>query len=264
MKSQIHLVQLNIKWRNKQSNFNMVQELLEGLDIKNELIVLPEMFATGFDVEYGGLAEGQDGQLEETDGFLKELAIQTQCYVQGSGISYDPLHKKRQNIVRVFNPAGESILTYQKTYPFSFGGEHRRFSSGPGAAIFDFNGILVARIICYDLRFPELFREAIDLGAEMFTVVANWPTARQSHWKPLLQARAIENQAMVVGVNRCGRDEFLTYEGQSVGFDEYGREINSLGKKEGVLSMDVDIEKIRKWREEFPALNDRKNQIGDE
>jgi len=265
--NQIHALQLDIVWRDKSKNFSRIYELLQKLIQSKsnlnygDLLVLPEMFATGFDVEYGALAEGEGFHLEETDEFLSECAKKFQIYIQGSGIGRDSEQNKRRNLVRVFNPEGQVIASYQKIHPFSFGGEHKRFSSGEEVVIYEWNGFKVAPIICYDLRFPELFRKAVDLGATLFCVVANWPSPRQTHWKPLLQARAIENQAVVLGVNRSGQDQFLEYLGASVLFDEYGKELACLDQKESFLSHELSPKNVRVWRDKFPALKDRKDWL---
>lgn len=265
---QIHGIQLNIRWRSQTDNFQRVEKLIEELESfqslqPNDLVVLPEMFSTGFDVGPEAMVEGLNHQLKLTDEFLSQMAQKFQVYIQGSGVSQAlegdfrgvPL---KQNLVKVFNPAGQEILVYQKVHPFSFGGEHLRFESGVEAQVFDWNGTLVAPIICYDLRFPELFRQAVDLGAEVFTVVANWPEARQSHWTPLLQARAIENQAYVLGVNRSGQDPFLNYLGESVLYSPQGVILAQLTDQESILTSEVDLHELRSWRNEFPALQDRK------
>lgn len=265
---QIHGIQLNIRWRSQSENYQRVQQVLENLEASQELqpddlVVLPEMFSTGFDVGAQAMVEGVNHQLKGTDEFLSQMAQKFQIYLQGSGVSQalegdfrgSPL---KQNLVKVYHPSGREILVYQKVHPFSFGGEHLRFESGAGAQVFDWNGTLVAPIICYDLRFPELFRQAIDLGAEIFTVVANWPEARQSHWKPLLQARAIENQAYVLGVNRSGQDPYLNYLGESAFYSPQGVILAQLMDQEGILTSEVNLQELRNWRNEFPALQDRK------
>ena len=111
-------------------------------------------------------------------------------------------------------------------------------------------------MVCYDLRFPEVAREAVALGAEMLVCIASWPIARVDHWVTLLRARAIENQAWVVGVNRCGKDPQFTYPGRSMVVDPQGVVVADAADREGVLSVDCDAEVVRGWREVFPALRD--------
>jgi len=251
-----YLVQMDIAWRDKNANFQKVRDLLARLDLEaGGLIVLPEMFATGFDVEFGGLAEGKGHTLVETAKFLAELARWSGCFVQGSGITQDE-ERKRRNMVAVYAPSGEQLTGFTKLHPFSYGGEHKRFERGDGVVAYSAGECRVAPFICYDLRFPEVFRQAARQGVQTFTVAANWPRVRHSHWQVLLQARAIENQAYVLGVNRCGRDRYLDYAGGTVAFGPRGELLALAGEEETVLTVGLDMGAIAAWRAEFPVLND--------
>ncbi|MBC7783123.1 MAG: carbon-nitrogen family hydrolase, partial [Burkholderiales bacterium] len=137
-----------------------------------------------------------------------------------------------------------------------FANEHQKFRGGDRVATFQWDGAVIAPLICYDLRFPEVFRIATRAGTEIFVVIANWPTARVHHWTTLLAARAIENQAYAIGCNRCGADPNVAYPGRSVVFDPRGQLIGDAGGAEGVLRVDIDVESLRQYRREFPALND--------
>ena len=114
----------------------------------------------------------------------------------------------------------------------------------------------VVPFICYDLRFPEIFRTAVRQGAEMFVVIANWPNRREMHWVRLLEARAIENLAYVVGVNRTGKDPKLVYSGRTMIIDPHGTILVEAGDLEGVIAADIDPAAVRNWRRDFPALRD--------
>jgi predicted amidohydrolase len=116
--------------------------------------------------------------------------------------------------------------------------------------------LTICPAVCYDLRFPELFRRGLQQGAEMFVLGANWPSARQHHWRTLLIARAIENQAFVIGVNRCGSDPHLDYSGGSMALGPKGEILAELGDEERIESVEIDPEKLRSWRGEFPAWRD--------
>lgn len=261
-------IQLNIRWRDKQANFAQVSrfvanEAAKKLDLAGSLWILPEMFATGFDVGQDAMAEGHSGELEETAEFLSSLARKYGIWIQGSGVSLSEESssrgpKMKMNLVQIYDPNGHNVLTYQKVHPFSYGGEDQRFTSGHGAKVFDWDGMTVCPVICYDLRFPELFRQGIGLGAQMFTVVANWPKQRQAHWAPLLRARAIENQAIVIGVNRCGRDQFHQYRGESLIFDHYGERLAVANHEEQLIQSELDLVALKTWRKEFSALEDMK------
>ena len=250
-----YLVQFNILWRNKEANFIKVRQLLEGRVEPGSLVVLPEMFATGFDVEEGNSVEGTPGKLAETGEFLSKLAQDLQITIQGSGITPAP-NGKMQNVVAIYGPSGQCICTFQKLHPFTYGGEHKRFQAGDALQLYPVGPFLVSPLICYDLRFPEVFRHATLMGAQVLTVAANWPSARQVHWLPLLQARAIENQCYVLGVNRSGNDQFTSYGGQSVVFGPKGEQIALADAEECVLEAEIDLDILEKWRAKFPVLQD--------
>ena len=114
----------------------------------------------------------------------------------------------------------------------------------------------MAPFVCYDLRFPEIFRSAVRRGAQVFVVIANWSVKREQHWVTLLQARAIENQACVVGVNRCGTDPKYAYSGHSMIIDAHGTVLAEVGNKETIISADIDLAALELWRKDFPALVD--------
>jgi len=141
-------------------------------------------------------------------------------------------------------------------HPFSLGGEGVHFAAGNDPMLFDWNGVKVCPLICYDLRFPEVFRTAAVRGAEVFAVIANWPRARQHHWEILLKARAVENQAYVIGVNRVGRDPNLRYEGGSLVVDPRGKVIADGKTCEGVIRAEINRVELQEYRRRFPALQD--------
>ena len=244
--------QLNIAWENKPANFARVQAQLRKRRIApGSLIILPEMFATGFSMNTVGISEPIDGP---TTAFLRQLATERRSYVLG-GLA-------RQAGQYVFNeaicmtPSGECVARYAKLHPFSPGSESDHYSAGHHVTVFPCGKLKVAVFICYDLRFPEAFRAAVAQGAEVMVVIANWPSRRHLHWTALLQARAIENQAYVIGVNRCGRDPKLDYAGGSVVFDPHGNTVAMTGKQESILSAKLDPEMPARWRNEFPVLKD--------
>lgn len=256
----IYAVQLDITWREKQKNFAKVETLLQSSHVEpGSLVVLPEMFATGFDVQAEGIAEGAGQGLVETAQYLSRLAIEKKCTVVGSGIAYAP-SGKRQNLAIVFNEVGAPLGSYQKMHPFTFGGEHKKFEAGEELLLFPAGPFQVSPFICYDLRFPEVFRHAAILGAQILTVSANWPSPRHEHWLALLRARAIENQCYVVGVNRAGRDHVMEYLGQSVVFGPKGEELALAGKEECVLCVEANWESLTQWRSSFPVLQDVKRK----
>jgi predicted amidohydrolase len=167
---------------------------------------------------------------------------------------------KAHNRAVIIGPNGEPVAEYSKVHPFSYGRETEAFEGGRGVVTYDWRAggesLRVCPAICYDLRFPELFRLGLKAGAEVFATQANWPASRAAHWRALLIARAIENQAYALGVNRAGRDPNLEYAGGSIAVGPRGDVIGELGPEEGVLSVDLNPGHVRSWRETFPAWKD--------
>ena len=144
----------------------------------------------------------------------------------------------------------------RKFTPLASEEKRRGTNRGPKSSLFPWNGFTVAPFICYDLRFPEVFRAAAFRGANLFVVVALWPVKRQRHWLALLQARAIENQAYFIGVNRIGREPDLLYAGRSIVVDPHGFIVADAGEREQVLTAIAELHIVESWRGEFPALRD--------
>lgn len=256
----VYAVQLNTVWRDKNANFKKVEELLSAAGLQSEgLVVLPEMFATGFDVRAEGIAEGVGNGLVETGQFLARLAQKFQSSIVGSGIAYAK-SGKRENLVEVYSPQGQLQIRYQKMYPFTYGGEHKRFDAGEELVTCKVGNFVLSPFICYDLRFPEIFRHATINGAQIITVSANWPSARHSHWLALLLARAIENQCFVIGVNRSGGDQNMEYLGESVIIGPKGEILAQAGGEECVLKAELDVDYLTQWRQSFPVLQDIKKK----
>ena len=253
------LCQLELAWEDPDANYAKIRKLLAGRDdLEGSLIVLPEMLATGFSMDVAAVTVGEP---ERTQGFLAELAQSHKATVLG-GFGIPHGDGRGCNVAVAMDPSGTRIAEYTKIHPFSYGGEDERYQAGDAVASFGWNGLQVCPLICYDLRFPEVFRAGAGLGAELFCVIANWPIKRVSHWITLLQARAIENQAYVVGVNRCGTDPSFTYPGRSLVVDPHGVVIADASDREMALACDLDPEVVRSWRREFPALADRRFREG--
>ena len=245
--------QYDIAWQNKAANFDRVRSLVEAAAPEpGSLLVLPEMFATGFSMAIDTVAERENGA---TSDFLSSLARQWGSHIAGGLVSRadDDLGS---NDAVVFGPGGDLVGKYRKMHPFSLGGEDEHYAAGRDPIIFDWNGVKVCPLVCYDLRFPEIFRTAVVRGAEVFVVIANWPRARQRHWEILLQARAVENQAYLVGVNRVGRDPNLKYKGGSLIVDPRGEVIADGADREEVVQAEIDPADLREYRRRFPALRD--------
>ncbi|MCC7205378.1 MAG: hypothetical protein IT441_09890, partial [Phycisphaeraceae bacterium] len=186
--------------------------------------------------------------------FMAEKAARTSSHVLG-GAMCRPKKKgsKAFNEAIGFDDQCREIVRYRKTHLFPLADEPKHLSAGRKIVTFEWQGFTVMPVICYDLRFPELFRAGLREGANLYVVLANWPASRAEHWTTLLRARAIENQAFVVGVNRCGRDPHAEYAGQSVVFDPRGRVVAQAGDKPGVLRATVALSDVAASRRDFPA-----------
>ena len=252
----IFCCQTNIFWEDKSANFAHVDQMFADAAFpERSLVLLPEMFATGFSMDVSAIAETD---ATETAKFLRETARRHSVYLLAGIVTRGPDGLGRNQAVAL-SPSGDELARYSKIQPFSLGGESTHYGAGDRLALFSWEGVRVAPFICYDLRFPELFRAAVRQGAELFALIANWPVARIHHWTILLQARAIENQAFVAGVNRCGDDPKLHYNGQSLIVNHHGDRLAEADDQPEIISADVDPADIRAWREQFPALKDMRN-----
>jgi len=248
------LLQFDIVWENKPANFSTVERLLRvaGPE-KDSLVALPEMFATGFSMNSAVTAEAYES---ETEQFLSRMAKQFQIYLV-AGAAMRGRDGRARNKALIFSPAGELIAFYAKMRPFTPGGEAQHYAAGQHPIYFRCADCTVSPFICYDLRFPELFRDAVaERRPELFVIIANFPEKRIHHWVRLLQARAIENQAYVAGVNRIGTDPFASYPGRSLLIDPQGEILADAGQNEGVIRAELDLATLRKYREAMPFLAD--------
>jgi len=249
--------QFDIAWEDKQANFDQVRALLRNANVETgSLIVLPEMFATGFSMNVAKIAEPPQGPTQQ---FLSQLAQDTRAYIVG-GVATTNGDGRGRNEALVIDPSGQEILRYCKLHPFSLGGEDKHFARGEATCSFTWGHFHVAPFVCYDLRFPEIFRHQAWFGAQLFVVIANWPAARDMHWQTLLRARAIENQAYVIGVNRVGSDPKLTYLGHSLILDPHGATLAAGGEDAQLIEANLQIEPLLKYREQFPALRDMREE----
>ncbi len=250
---QVIACQTDIIWEDKRANHDKVRRMLADIAIEpGALIVLPEMFATGFSMNVASIAEGES---RETERFLAALAQEKQAYVVGGVVNQSPNGMGRNEAV-VFSPDGVEAARYHKIHPFSYGREIEFYEGGDAVVTFDWRGVTVAPFVCYDLRFPEVFRHAVLRGAKVMLVIACWPTAREAHWVKLLQARAIENICYIVAVNRCGQDPKLEYPGRSMIIDLKGDILADAGHEETVISEKLTMPSVETYRNQFPALKD--------
>ena len=277
----IFLVQMEVAPNDKAINFAKVEALTR--DIRKEandpvkgLIVLPEMFSTGYLPLHPERAaeDFSSANAGETACFLHGLARQTGCVVMGSGIGAGNAvgdNVARGNAVKGNATRGNAASTnkltnhtsvytaesdrefahYNKRKPFFM--EQGKFGAGQEISLFKISDWQIAPTVCFDLRFPEIYRDAVKLGANLFTVQAAWPEKRVAHWNALLKARAIENQAFVAGVNCISSDK--NYTGNSQIINPLGEVIaQARASEETVISAQIDSEIVEKYRKEFPVL----------
>jgi len=249
-------LQLDIAWEDKPANFDKVRRLVAAAKLPpGSLLLLPEMFSTGFSMNVAGIAEAEGGP---TEAFLASLAKEQGLTVSGGVVVRAPDGRGLNQSLTV-GPDGAVVARYSKIHPFSYAGETTHYAPGTETLTYPWGGAVVSPFVCYDLRFPEVFRNAVKKGAQVLTVVANWPEPREAHWLALLKARAIENQAFVIGVNRCGRDPKLAYSGRGQVLDPRGAVLADGGAAEGVFGAEIDLASLLAYRKDFPALQDMRS-----
>lgn len=245
-------LQTDIAWEDRRANFSKVEELIGTREISaGSLLVLPELSTAGFTMNTAVVSEPRGGESEQ---FFSCLAKRHQSHLIAGIASQNENPTFGANESVCFGPDGGEVARYRKRNPFPLANEADHYPGGSKAVVFEMNGWKVAPLICYDLRFPEPFREATSLGAELFVVIANWPVARVDHWITLLRARAIENLAYVVGVNRAGSDPHLSYPGASLIVGPKGEVLAQAGADPCAISAELDREALLQWRRDFPAL----------
>lgn len=273
----LHLVQMAIARGKPAQNRAKVQALTaplaasrspSGAGASPALVLLPELFSTGYLDQASAARPGPEGETwEEVSGkdhdFLSALARGLKAWVSGSTVEVGDAAgqgPRFRNTLLIFSPDGLEAARYRKIHPFSYGGEDKLFAGGPEVVTVDIEGLVVQPTICYDLRFPELYRAGSQRGVHLILVQANWPEARQSHWDTLLRARAIENQAFVAGVNCVGTQDSLQFAGGSLVVSPKGEALAHGGAAEGLVKTKVDLDLCKQWRKSFPALRDRRPQ----
>jgi predicted amidohydrolase len=216
------------------------------------VIVLTEMFATGFSMSPERIAEDEGGPSEQ---FLVDQARQHDAWLIASIAQRGTDGHYRNNAI-VAGPDG-AVSRYSKIHPFSYAHEHEHYAAGAEHLTVDIDGLRATVFICYDLRFADEFWERAS-GTDLYVVPANWPEARRNHWRTLLRARAIENQAFVVGVNRVGAAQQVAHVGDSAIIDPLGRALAEASVGETVLVAEISAETVATVRTNFPFLADRR------
>ncbi|AWW31397.1 amidohydrolase [Echinicola strongylocentroti] len=251
----IALVQTDLYWQDRGANLAMLEEKIWSLQGKVDLIVLPEMFPTGFSMEVEKLGEPMNFT---TTKWLQQMASQTKAVVTGSVIIKDG--KDFYNRLLWVRPDGE-VSYYDKRHLFRMADEEHHFSMGTKRELFSLKGWRILPQVCYDLRFPVWSRNISNSNGQMeydlAFYIASWPAARDSAWDVLLKARAVENLCYTLGVNRVGEDgNGIAYSGHSGAYDFKGGTMAFSSEKEEVLLVTLDAEALVRYREKFPAWMD--------
>jgi predicted amidohydrolase len=246
-------VQHDIVWEDPNANFEHLAALIaNAANVGARLIVLTEMYSTGFSMDAAKIAEPPGGASTQ---FLVQQARMHDVWVCASVPELAPGADRPFNQLVLAAPDG-ALIRYAKIHPFSYGREHEHYAPGAEPITVTVEGVRVTPLVCYDLRFSYLFWDAA-AHTDCYVVVANWPASRRTHWRVLLRARAIENQAYVCAANRVGSGGGLDYVGDSCIIDPMGEVLVAGTGTETVLVADVDPEVVSATRTRFPFLADR-------
>jgi omega-amidase len=244
----VSLLQQPLAWHDPAANRAHFEALLVPLAGHTDLVVLPETFTTGFSMEVERLGEPAGGPSVE---WLRRLAGALDAVITGSVITLEDGHY--YNRLLWATPAGE-LRQYDKRHLFRMGREHQHFTPGGMAWSVAWRGFRICPLVCYDLRFPVFSRRRPELDYDLLLYVANWPAARADAWRQLLRARAIENQAYVVGVNRVGADgRGVPYAGDSAALDFLGKTLADAAGLAAVLTVELPLAALTAYRAGFPA-----------
>ena len=246
---QIACIQYDIVWEDKLANFEKIEKFASDHKRPFDILVLPEMFNTGFSMNNSTLMETMDGSSIK---FLQSLSAKTNALIITSLMISEDDHCFNRCVII---DGDSKIRYYDKRYLFSPSGEDKHYKKGQNRIVIEYKGWKICPLVCYDLRFPvwSMNTEEIDL----YVYVANWPEPRIKHWERLITARAIENQAYVLGVNRVGVDgNKLNYVGASMLADFNGDQVVYIENKEALSSVKLNRDKLVEFREKHPFLND--------
>ncbi len=253
----VALVQQDTVWEDPAANLAKARSFVaEAARAGARVVVFPELATTGFTMASEGFAEPLPGPATEA---FSRMAREHSIHIIGTAVEGHLPHPR--NAAFVLGPDGALAAIYRKLHPFTYGEEHQHYVGGEDCPVFEVEGVPCGLQICYDLRFPEPFRSLAARGAEVVFLPANWPARRIEAWSTLLAARAIENQMAVCGVNRVGRDPRAEYPGRSAILDPFGVAVATGGDTEGLVVGDLDLTKLRAWRQRFPALKDRRPEV---
>jgi len=249
------IIQTNLFWEDVSANLNMFTQKIESIKEKTEVVVLPEMFTTGFSMQPEKFAETMNGVAVK---WMQTMANKHKIIITGSLIIEENNHYYNRLIWML--PNG-SFGYYDKRHLFAFAGENKHYNAGNKRLIAQVNGIKINLQICYDLRFPVWARQSMNAEKspeyDVLIYVANWPEKRSHAWKTLLAARAIENQCYVIGVNRVGNDgNNIYHSGDSCIINPMGEVVFTEAHNETIFTTTIDTAVIEQIRQQLPFLKD--------
>ncbi len=247
------LVQYSPVWEKPEENILKIQDLIKQSSRNFDMLVLPEMTLTGFTMQSKKFAEEIDGTGTK---YFMHLSAKLKTNIFAGIIEKD--NDKIYNSLVHFDSDGLIKARYRKIHPFSYAKEDKYYDAPKEIVATRIEQTRIGLSVCYDLRFPELYRLYAKERAEILIDIANWPVPRIDHWKSLLKARAIENQAFMIGVNRVGSDPFNQYNGCSAVFDPMGKEIAMVENEEKIIETEIDLSVVSATRTKLPFLQDIK------
>lgn len=258
MKFKVACVQMDIHFGNPEANRQKAEEMMRKFYGKADLMVLPELWTTGYDLTR--LSEIADQNGEETKRFLRRVAREQGIHIVGGSVAKQTA-EGITNTMFIVNKNGEVLGEYSKLHLFQLMDEHHYLQAGHALGLFALQGVQCAGVICYDIRFPEWIRAHTVRGAEVLFVVAEWPLPRLSHWRSLLVSRAIENQCYVIACNRAGADPKNVFAGHSLIIDPWGEIVAEGGEDEMIVEGVIDLERVREVRKQIPIFVDRRPEF---
>lgn len=248
-------IQYDIAWADPEANFEQLADRIgAAADAGADLVLLPETFSTGFGFGTAGFPVETEGGPSAT--FLSSQADRHRVWIAGSCPEISPNRDPRPANTAVFAAPDGTQYRYRKVHPFSFGDEDRYVRPGNELLNLRIGDVRVSPFICYDLRFATEFWQLAP-ETDLYVVVANWPAARRQHWLTLLRARAIENLAYLVGVNRIGAANGLEYAGDTIAFDPVGEILADAADQDTTVFAEIDPAVVQSTRDRFGFLNDR-------
>lgn len=258
----IALVQMDVQIGEPDVNFQKAEAFLEeAIRQQPDLIILPEMWNTGYALEQADQLADVNG--ERTKQLFSSFARKHQVVlIAGSVLNKRTEDEKITNTMYIFNRQGELLVDYDKIHLFRLMDEHNYLTAGDQLCLFDYDEkVKIGAMICYDLRFPQLSRTLVNKGAKVLINTAQWPSARVDHWRSLLIARAIENQSFMIAVNRTGTSRDTEFHGHSMVIDPLGRILLETNHEEDIYYADIDLQVVDEVRQQIPVMTDQRLDI---